>query len=72
MNRAGKGFHLLFLFENIIGNTPFYDDEVLKNTWDFLLTLNDQELSEQDLVNVCNKVYFNGYNESQHKDFEKG
>lgn len=34
--------------------------------------MNEQELSEQDLVNVCNKVYFNGYNESQHKDFEKG
>ncbi len=73
VNRAGKkGISPVFLFENIIGNTPFYDDEVLKNTWDFLLTLNEQELSEQDLVNVCNKVYFNGYNESQHKDFEKG
>ena len=73
VNRAGKkGLSPVFLFENIIGNTPFYDDEVLKNTWDLLSVLNEQELSEQDLVNVCNQVYENGYNENQQKDFEKG
>ncbi len=73
VNRAGKkGISPVYLFENIIGNTPFYDDDVLKNTWDFLSELNEQELSEQDLVNVCNRVYANGYNENQQKDFEKG
>lgn len=73
VNRAGKkGISPVFLFEKIIGNTPFYDDKVLEDTWDFLSGLNEQELSEQDLVNVCNRVYKNGYNENQQKDFEKG
>ncbi|HMS30693.1 MAG TPA: CRISPR-associated helicase Cas3' [Saprospiraceae bacterium] len=73
VNRVGKkGISPVFLFEYIIGNTPFYDNIVLKSTWDCLGTLNKQELSEQDLVNVCNEVYRNGYNENQQKDFEKG
>jgi len=73
VNRTGKkGISPIFLFENIIGNTPFYDKKVLKDTWNFLLDLNEQELSEQDLVGVCNHVYENGYNENQQKDFDKG
>jgi CRISPR-associated endonuclease/helicase Cas3 len=73
VNRAGnKGLAPVFLFEKIIGNTPFYDDEVLFDTWSNLFLLNKQDLSEQDLINVCNKVYINGYNESQQKDFKKG
>jgi len=75
VNRAGKneyGLSPIFIFENIVGNTPFYDDKVLKDTWEFLSVLDKQELSEQDLVNVCNQVYKNGYNENQQKDFEKG
>jgi CRISPR-associated endonuclease/helicase Cas3 len=36
------------------------------------LYLDNKELSEQDLVDVCNQVYKKGYNENQQKDFEKG
>lgn len=80
VNRAGKlknknGETILapiYIYENILGKTPFYDDEVLNNTWSFLLELNNQSLSESDLVRVCNFVYNNGYTEAQEKDFEKG
>jgi len=74
VNRAGiKDFAPIYLFENIIGNTKFfYDEQVLKSTWENLLFLDKQNLSEADLVNVCNKVYENGYNETQQKDFELG
>ncbi len=73
VNRAGKkGQSPVFLFENIIGNTPFYDKEVLLKTWTSLSELNEEELSEQDLINVCNNVYSTGYNEIQSNDFEKG
>ena len=73
VNRAGKkGIAPVYLFEEIIGNTPFYDDEVLKNTWIEMTKLEGQELSESDLVDACNAVYKNGYSEEQSKDFEKG
>jgi len=73
VNRAGKkGISPVFLFENIIGETPFYDQEVLKETWNSLTYLDKNELSEQDLVNVCNQVYKHGYNENQQKDFKRG
>lgn len=73
VNRAGKkGQAPVYLFENIIGNTPFYDEEVLMNTWSYIYELNEKALSEQDLVDVCNKVYENGYNETQQKDFNNG
>jgi CRISPR-associated endonuclease/helicase Cas3 len=62
----------VYLFEKIIGRTPFYDKEVLKATWENLMRLNGEELSEIDLTNVCNAVYQNGYNENQQKDFENG
>lgn len=62
----------VYLFENIIGRTPFYDKEVLKDTWQYLSTLESQELSENELVKVCNQVYGNGYNENQQDDFRKG
>lgn len=73
VNRAGKkGQAPVYLFENIMGNTPFYDDKVLINTWNYIYELNEKALSEQDLVDVCNKVYENGYNENQEKDFKQG
>ncbi|WPP51831.1 CRISPR-associated helicase Cas3' [Catalinimonas niigatensis] len=74
VNRAGrKGLAPIYLFEKIIGNTKFfYEEEILKSTWKSLLELNEKELSEDDLVNVCNRVYMNGYNENQQKDFEQG
>lgn len=73
VNRAGKkGVSQVYIFENIIGRTPFYDKELLQKTWDVLLGLNNQPLSESDLVNACNEVYKDGYNESQSEDFKKG
>jgi CRISPR-associated endonuclease/helicase Cas3 len=74
VNRAGKkGVSPVYLFENIIGNTKFfYDESVLKNTWIELTIYNGHDLSENDLINVCDKVYELGYSESQQKDFEKG
>jgi len=73
VNRAGgKGIAPIYLFENIIGNTPFYDDEVLEETWNEMGKLEGQELSESDLVKACNRVYKNGYNKTQLKDFNKG
>ncbi|MCU0390389.1 MAG: CRISPR-associated helicase Cas3' [Thermoflexibacter sp.] len=73
VNRAGKkGLAPIFLFQNIIGNTPFYDKEVLEKTWEYLSFLDKQPLSEQDLVDVCNQVYANGYNENQQNDFKQG
>lgn len=62
----------VYLFENIIGKTPFYDKEVLKDTWEYISTLDSQELSENDLVKVCNQVYVNGYNKNQKDDFIQG
>lgn len=62
----------IYLFENIIGRTPFYDKEVLKDTWRYLSALDGQELSENDLVEVCNHVYLNGYNKNQGEDFKQG
>lgn len=74
VNRAGKnGKAPIYLFEKIIGNTKFfYDEDVLNHTWIKLLALDYQELSEQDLVDVCNSVYKNGYSREQKKDFDKG
>lgn len=80
VNRAGKmkdedGNLVLapvYLFQNIYGNTPFYDKEVLENTWQTLLGLQEKSLSEADLVKACNRVYENGYNEAQQIDFDKG
>lgn len=62
----------VYLFEKIIGRTPFYENEVLKDTWNNLSQFNSKELSEQDLIEVCNKVYANGYNENQRMDFNQG
>ncbi len=73
VNRAGKKqIASILLFEKIMGRTPFYDKEVINDTWELLLKLDQQELSENDLVNVCNQVYANGYNENQQKDFQQG
>lgn len=74
VNRLGlKGLAPIYLFENIIGNTKyFYEEEVLKDTWRCLSKVNEQCLSENDLMNACNHVYKNGYNENQQKDFERG
>ncbi|QEC40713.1 CRISPR-associated helicase Cas3' [Pseudobacter ginsenosidimutans] len=62
----------VYVFENSIGKTPFYDKKVLEDTWINLLKLNNCELGEDDLINVCNEVYKEGYNEVQQKDFVNG
>jgi CRISPR-associated endonuclease/helicase Cas3 len=73
VNRKGsKGIAPIYLFEDIIGNTPFYDDEVLAKTWAEMTVLEGKELSEADLVNACNMVYHDGYTEAQWEDFNKG
>lgn len=73
VNRAGKkGIATIYLFEKIIGNTPFYDEKVLENTWREMTILEGKDLSEGDLVKACNRVYKDGYSNEQWKDFNKG
>lgn len=62
----------VYLLQKSIGKTPFYDDSVLKDTWYAMTKLNNRELSEDDLIGVCNEVYKGGYNENQLKDFNNG
>lgn len=62
----------VYLFENIIGKTPFYNIDVLNSTWLNLSDLDRKAVSENDLINVCDKVYEDGYNKNQKTDFEKG
>jgi CRISPR-associated endonuclease/helicase Cas3 len=73
VNRKGrKGLAPVYLFENILGKTPFYDDAILEKTWTALSALEGQPLSEADLVGACNQVYKDGYNEEQWRDFNQG
>lgn len=62
----------VYVFEQSIGKTPFYNDTVLENTWNELKSLDGKELGEDDLITVCNNVYKYGYNDVQQKDFENG
>lgn len=62
----------VYVFEKSIGNTPFYDNKVLSDTWTELSGLNNCELGEDDLITVCNTVYKDGYNKMQQIDFETG
>jgi len=73
VNRAGKkGIVQIFLCELSVGNTPFYDNDILLSTWAELTKFNKKELSENDLITICNKVYEKGYTESQLQDFNRG
>lgn len=62
----------VYLFENSIGKTPFYNNIVLISTWNELKKLTGKELGEDELIDVCNNVYKNGYNEDQQRDFDNG
>lgn len=62
----------VYVFEKSLGKTPFYDDQVLTDTWKNLLLLNNSELGEDDLIELCNSVYKDGYNANQLKDFYNG
>ena len=55
-----------------MGKTPFYDDQLLRNTWNVMLQLNECDLSEDDLIHVCNEVYKEGYSEKQKQDYDQG
>lgn len=73
VNRKGsKGIAPIFLFEKIIGKTPFYDNSILDKTWAAMTALQGRELSEADLVEACNLVYKDGYTEAQWADFDQG
>lgn len=80
VNRGGKlvdasGNKIManvYLFEEIIGKTPFYDERLLQDTWTIMSQLDEKDLSEDDLIRACNEVYKNGYSEKQKQDFEQG
>ncbi|KAA6347679.1 putative CRISPR-associated nuclease/helicase Cas3 [termite gut metagenome] len=74
VNRAGLLSDLasIYLYEKIAGNTPFYDKDILEKTWQNLCLFDKCPLSENDLVDICNKVYENGYSDKQQKEFERG
>ncbi|MBK8656658.1 MAG: CRISPR-associated helicase Cas3' [Haliscomenobacter sp.] len=73
VNRKGsKGIAPVYLFENILGKTPFYDAVTLDKTWAALTALDGQPLSEADLVEACNQVYKDGYTSEQWQDFKQG
>jgi CRISPR-associated endonuclease/helicase Cas3 len=73
VNRAAKkDCAIVFLYQNLIGKTPFYNQEIMETTWNELKNIQNTPLSEQDLIDVCNNVYKDGYNIEQQKDFDRG
>lgn len=62
----------IHLFENIIGKTPFYDEQLLHDTWSVMSRLDKRNLSEDDLISACNIVYKNGYSQKQEFDYKQG
>lgn len=73
VNRAGrKGLAAITLIKENEGRTPFYDKDVCERTWSELKKFEAVSLSEDDLINACNIVYKDGYNQEQLKDFELG
>lgn len=62
----------IHLFENIIGKTPFYDEQLLHDTWSVMSRLDKRNLSEDDLISACNIVYKNGYSQKQELDYKQG
>jgi CRISPR-associated endonuclease/helicase Cas3 len=73
VNRAGKLLKPapVNLIKNSLGNVKkIYDPTVLEDTWAILSEFNDKAVSEQDLVDVCNRVYANGYSDEQQVEFD--
>lgn len=62
----------VYLFETSIGRTPFYEKEILESTWQELIQKNEAEIGEDELIEMCDSVYKDGYNETQQKDFKEG
>lgn len=62
----------VYLFEESVGRTPFYEGEILQSTWKELIRKNKTEIGEDELIEMCDSVYKNGYNDTQQKDFKEG
>jgi CRISPR-associated endonuclease/helicase Cas3 len=75
VNRAGnmKECAEVYIFEEPIGDIKrIYDLDICKNTFKELSKLNDQELTESDLVKICDTVYADGYMGDDLKNFKIG
>lgn len=75
VNRAGKLSQCaeVYIFENSMGDIKrIYDEKVCLDTFKELIKLNGQELTEGNLVKVCDGVYRDGYLGDDLKDFERG
>lgn len=75
VNRAGKMPQCaeVFIFEKSMGNIDkIYNPTVCEDTFYELLKLDGQELTEGNLVNICDTVYKNGYVGDDLMDFERG
>lgn len=74
VNRSGKGKvpSMVYLFESSIGNISKVYPHRVAETWNAMLELNGKELSEQILIEVCNRVYQNGYSQEEMDDFQTG
>lgn len=74
VNRSGrqKVPATVHLFENSMGNVERIYPHRLKETWDTLFAKDEAELSEQMLMEVCDKVYYRGYSEEEATDFQIG
>lgn len=73
VNRAGKLSNPapVNLIKNSLGNVKkIYDDAILENTWAILSEFNNQPIGEQDLVDVCNRVYGTSYTPAQQIEFD--
>ena len=62
----------IHLFEKIMGKTPFYEEQLLHDTWSVMSRLDKRNLSEDDLISACNAVYKDGYSQKQEFDYKQG
>lgn len=76
VNRAGKMKECaeVYIFEEPIGNIKrIYDEKVCDDTFKELVKLDGQELTESDLVRICDTVYaVTGYIGDDLEDFKQG
>lgn len=75
VNRAGKMRECaeVYIFEDSMGNIErIYDDKVCEDTFKELAKLDRQELTESDLVKICDTVYKDGYLGADLENFIQG
>lgn len=74
VNRSGKRKEpsIIHLFENSIGNISKVYPYRVTDTWNAMLELHGKELSEQTLMEVCNRVYKDGYSQEEMDNFQMG